>query len=126
MSLMTITGRLGRDAELKTLQSGTKVLSFSIADDIGWGDKKRTQWISCALFGDRAEKLAQYMTKSTLVECHGVPSVRAWKNKDGEPQAALELNVNEVKLHGGGSKDSGPVADKGRATRGSDDDDIPF
>ena len=34
MSFMTVTGRLGRDAELKTMQSGKKVLSFSIADDI--------------------------------------------------------------------------------------------
>lgn len=127
MSLMTITGRLGRDAELKTTSGGTKVLSFSIADDIGRGDKKRTQWINCALFGDRAEKLGRYLTKGTLVECHGVPSARAWKNKDGEPQAALELTVNEVKMHGGGKKDDEPVADRGRATRRDDEDsDIPF
>lgn len=127
MSLMTITGRLGRDAELKTTTNGTKVLSFSIADDIGWGDKKRTQWIGCALFGDRAEKLAQYMTKGSMVECYGVPSARAWKNKDGEPQASLELTVSEVKLHGGGSKDAGPVADRAKATRRDDmDSDIPF
>lgn len=126
MSHITVTGRLGRDAEIKTTQGGTKVLSFSIADDIGWGDKKRTQWINCALFGDRAEKLAQYMTKGTLVEVHGTPSARAWKNKDSEPQASLEVTVSEVKLHGGGSKDR-PVADNARATARDDmDADIPF
>lgn len=126
MSFMTVTGRLGRDAELKTTQSGKKVLSFSIADDIGWGDKKRTQWISCALFGDRAEKLAQYLTKGSMVECVGTPSARGWKKGD-EVQASIELAVSEVKLHGGPKSDR-PVADQGRATRGNDpfDDSIPF
>ena len=124
---MTVTGRLGRDAELKTTTGGTKVLSFSIADDIGWGDKKRTQWIACALFGERAEKLAQYLTKGTLIEAHGVPSARAWKKKDGEPQASLELTVNEVKLHGGGNREDKPVADNARATSRDDmDSEIPF
>lgn len=126
MSFMTVTGRLGRDAELKTMQSGKKVLSFSIADDIGWGDKKRTQWISCALFGDRAEKLAQYLTKGSMVECVGTPSARGWKKGD-EVQASIELAVSEVKLHGGAKSDR-PVADQGRATRGHDDmdSDLPF
>ena len=126
MSFMTVTGRLGRDAELKTMQSGKKVLSFSIADDIGWGDKKRTQWISCALFGDRAEKLAQYLTKGSMVECVGTPSARGWKKGD-EVQASIELAVSEVKLHGGGNRDDKPVADRGRATARDDmASDIPF
>lgn len=125
MSHMSVTGRLGRDAELKTTTGGTKVLSFSLADEIGWGDKKRTQWVSCAMFGERGEKLHQYLTKGTLAEVHGVPTARAWKNKDGEPQASLEMTVSEIKLHGGGAKDK-PVADSARATAGDLDDKIPF
>ena len=126
MSMFSITGRLGRDAELKTTQGGTKVLSFSIPDDIGWGDKKRTQWINCALFGERAEKVAQYLTKGTMVEVHGQASCRAWKDKGGEPRAAIEVSVGELKLHGG-KRDDKPVADNARATKGDDfDDNIPF
>jgi single-strand DNA-binding protein len=130
MSVFSVTGRLGRDGEVRTLQSGTKVLQFSIAEDRGFGEKKHTVWIKCALFGDRAEKLAPYLVKGKVVEAWGEVSANAYKGKDGSPQASLDLRVSEVKLHGGGNRDE-PVADNGRATRGPAhapdiDDDIPF
>lgn len=93
----------------------------------GWGEKKRTQWLSCALFGDRAEKIAPYLTKGTLVEVHGTPQAEGWE-KNGTVNAAIKVSVSEVKLHGGGKRDE-PVADRGRATRRDDLDDgwdIPF
>lgn len=125
MATIVVTGRLGRDGELKSLQSGKKVLAFSIADDVGWGERKKTQWLKCALFGDRAEKLAQYLTKGTLVEVSGIPSVETW-TKDGAAHGCISISVNELKLHGGGKSDR-PVADNTRATRREPyDDSIPF
>jgi single-stranded DNA-binding protein len=47
--------RLGKDAELKTTQSGD-LLSLYAAYDVGFGDKKKTQWIGLTLFGKRAVK----------------------------------------------------------------------
>lgn len=125
MATMVCTGRLGRDGELKTLQSGTKVLSFSIADDVGWGDRKKTLWHKCALFGDRAEKLAQYLTKGTIVEVAGVPTVETWV-KDGAAHGCIAISVSELKLHGGNKSDR-PVADNAKATKRDDmDSEIPF
>ena len=92
---------------------------------MGFGDKKKTQWIKCAIFGERAEKLAQYLTKGSMVEVAGIPSIETW-SKDGQANGCIAVSVNELKLHGGGNRDDKPVADRGRATRGSDDDDIPF
>lgn len=121
MSTLICTGRLGRDAELRTTQDGTKVCSFSIADDIGFGDKKTTQWISCALFGKRAEGLSGFLTKGSLVEVVGNPSVHTYEGKQGF-KAELQVRVMEIRLMGGGKRDSDePVADRGRATRGHDD-----
>ena len=79
------------------------------------------------MFRDRAAKLAPLLTKGSLVEVTGIPSVEAWiKKGDNSPQASIKLTVSEVKLHGGGQKDA-PVADKGRATsRNNMDDDLPF
>jgi single-strand DNA-binding protein len=125
MSTIICTGRLGRDGELRTTQSETKVLSFSVADDIGYGENKRTQWLDCALFGKRAEALAQYLTKGTIVEIVGEPSIRTYEGKNGAG-ASLQVKVQEIKLHGGKSKDA-PVADNARATSGDDmDSDIPW
>ena len=126
MATICITGRLGKDAELRALQSGTQVASFSIADDVGYGEKKTTQWIQCALFGKRAEAVAPYLTKGTVVEVVGTPTVEGWE-KNGKVSATIKVTVSDVRLHGGGQKRDEPVADKGRATRGRDDgDSIPF
>jgi single-stranded DNA-binding protein len=81
------------------------------------------------MFGERAEKLLPYLTKGSLVEVVGTPSVEAWiKKGDNTAQAALKMTVSEVKLHGGnqdgGKREDKPVADRGRATapQGFDDD----
>jgi single-strand DNA-binding protein len=125
MATFTATGRVGRDAEVRTIQSGDKVASFSIAYDTGFGDKKVTHWIDCALWGKRGEALAQYLTKGTLVEVSGEPTVKTYESK-GATKAVIQLRLHDVKLHGGGKRDE-PVADKASATRRDDmDDDLPF
>lgn len=58
--------RLGKDAELKTTQSGD-LLSLYAVYDVGFGDKKKGQWIGLTLFGKRAGQVAGMMTKGTLI-----------------------------------------------------------
>jgi len=128
MATIVFTGRVGSDGELREMQDGTAVLGFSVADDVGYGDKKTTQWLKCAMFGKRAASVAPYVLKGAIVEVVGTPTVEAWAKKgDGTPQAAIKVRVSELKLHGG-KRDDAPVADKGRSTRGHDDMDseIPF
>ena len=58
--------RLGKDAELK--QAGqTEILSLYAAYDVGFGDKKKTQWIGLTMFGKRAAQVAGMMTKGTQI-----------------------------------------------------------
>ena len=58
--------RLGKDAELK--QAGqTEILSLYAAYDVGFGDKKKAQWIGLTMFGKRAAQVAGMMTKGTLI-----------------------------------------------------------
>ena len=54
--------RLGKDAELKTTQSGD-LLSLYAVYDVGFGDKKKAQWIGLTLFGKRAAQVAGMMVK---------------------------------------------------------------
>ena len=58
--------RLGKDAELKTTQSGD-LLSLYAAYDVGFGDKKKTQWIGLTLFGKRASQVAGMMVKGVQI-----------------------------------------------------------
>jgi single-stranded DNA-binding protein len=58
--------RLGKDAELK--QAGqTEILSLYAAYDVGFGDKKKAQWIGLTMFGKRAAQVAHMMTKGALI-----------------------------------------------------------
>lgn len=57
---------IGRDAELKNA-NGKPFLSVSVAYDVGYGQNKKTQWLSLTMWGAQAEKSAQYLTKGKQI-----------------------------------------------------------
>lgn len=103
MEVLIISGRIGKDAELKRLQSGEQVAQFSVAVDVRKKGEKTTNWYEAALFGDRAAKLAEYLTKGTTVSVSGRPDVRVYEGK-----AYRQIAVNEITLLGGGKQDDAP------------------
>jgi single-strand DNA-binding protein len=101
MNLITIAGRLGRDAEHKVLPSGKEVINFAVAVDIGRGDNKTTLWIDCALWGERAAKLQPYLVKGTSVTLAGDFNLRTFQKKDGSAGATITCDVQRLTLQGG-------------------------
>lgn len=99
MNSITVAGSLGRDSELRFLNDGTPVLSFSVADS--QGKDKPTIWWSCALFGKRAEVLQQYLQKGQAVTVSGNVTEREYTEKNGEKRKAMDVRVNDVALQGG-------------------------
>ena len=125
MANLSLAGRLGRDAETRTMQTGTKVTQFSVPMESGFGERKQTTWVRCSLWGTRGDKLSQYLTKGSMVFVTGEPSVQTFEGKKGF-QVSLELNVQDVKLLAKPKTDDDPVADNAKATARDMDDDIPF
>jgi single-strand DNA-binding protein len=101
MNLITIAGRLGRDAEHKVLPSGKEVVNFAVAVDIGRGDNKTTLWIDCALWGERASKLQPYLVKGKSVTLAGDFNLRTFEKKDGSAGATITCDVQRLTLQGG-------------------------
>jgi single-strand DNA-binding protein len=97
----TFAGRLGRDAELKTLNSGKEVVNFAVAVDKRRGDTTETLWIDCSLFGDRAAKLQPYLVKGKSVTVSGDLDHRAYIKKDGSAAGTMTLDVQRLTLQGG-------------------------
>lgn len=132
LNVWCFTGRLGRDAETRYLPAGTQVLEFSVAVDVGYGDKKNTIWTKCTLFGDRGGKLAQYLTKGTQVAVSGEVNLREWQDRDGGKRSTLEVRVEKVDLIGSKRDDAGPRQEPQKRdptkpqAQSFDDDDIPF
>lgn len=87
--------RIGKDAVTRQTQGGKSVTGFSAAFDNGWGDRKQTVWLDCSMWGDRGEKLAQYLTKGSQIVVEGDIGTR---EHDGKTY--ITLDVREVKLTG--------------------------
>lgn len=96
MQTIIIAGRLGRDAELRSLQHGDQVCGFTVAVDTRAGREKVTNWWRCSLWGKRAEALAPYLLKGVSVTVSGEFSLGEY---DGKPQ--LNVRVNDLTLQGG-------------------------
>ena len=124
MIIAIAAGRLARDAELRTTQSGTTVCSFTIACDAGYADKKRTEWVKVALFGKRADGLHPYLKKGTALTVQGEAKPNGWV-KDGEAKAEIEIFADKITLQGSkqGSSESQTSND---VSDNSEGDDIPF
>ena len=109
MSAVTIVGNLGRDAELRYTPAGKAVLTGSVAVDDGWGEKKVTNWWKFELWGDRAEKLSQYLTKGAKVAITGRLAMEKWE-KDGEKHERVKIVVGELSLEGGKAREAAEPA----------------
>ena len=100
MNNWNFTGNLGKNAELKTTQSGKNVCTFSVAVTSGYGDNQKTTWANCAIFGKRAEgKLPQYLVQGQKVAISGEVQLDEWE-KDGVKKSALKVFVNSLDLVG--------------------------
>ncbi len=103
---MQACGRLGKDAEVKTLDSGKKVINFSIAVDQGYGDNKTTLWINCQKWGENTN-VSQFLLKGKQVAVAGEPTLRSFDGKDGKV-TTLQLTCNVITLVGNNS-DTAPA-----------------
>lgn len=133
MNVWTFTGRLGADAELRNTQSGEKVLNFRAANDVGFGERKTTQWVDCSIWGRRAEALASHLTKGTQVVISGEVTIREFEKRDRTRGSCLSVRVNDIDLIGGGHNGERGEARPGAGrTSGDDgrrrdlDDEIPW
>jgi single-strand DNA-binding protein len=130
--------RLGRDAEVRTTQGGEQVASLSLAFTRRVKGEKLTDWVDGALWGKRAEALAQYLTKGSLVvvtldDVH----IETYQGKNGEGNK-LVGRVTDVELAGGGGERAAAPAPRqaaaapnlaGRQQRNDafdDGSDVPF
>ena len=126
MQTITIAGRIGRDAELRTTQSGDTVSGFTVAVDVRQGREKVTNWWRVSLWGKRAEALNQYLTKGASVTVMGEFSLSEY---EGKPQ--LNIRASEIALQGGRQEQRDDAPRQNRAANNSFanddiDDSIPF
>lgn len=114
MRRIELIGNLGRDAELKVIGDGTSVINFTVAAKSSRRDDE-SQWHSCALFGKRADKLAEYLKKGQRVFVRGEYKLRQWE-KGEKSGVDVDVTVDELELLG--DKKDGDSEEKPKAGRG--------
>lgn len=98
-----ISGNLTRDSELRQTQSGSSILGFGVAVNDRRKNPQTGEWedfpnyIDCTMFGPRAEKLAQYLTKGLKVAIEGKLRYSSWE-RDGQKRSKLEVIVDEIEF----------------------------
>lgn len=140
INIVSLTGNLGSDAELRTTQAGTPVLSFSlgVSDRVKKGDDwgEHTNWISCVLFGNRATGIAKHLTKGTKVAVYGKLRTSSYE-KDGQRRKSWEVRVEDIEfMSSRSSSQQGEAPKKERSAKDGGtstydepsvyDEDIPF
>lgn len=134
-----VLGNLGKDVELKYMQSGDAIANLTVATSETWkgkasGEKKeKTEWHRVTMFGKLAEIAGEYLSKGSSVYIEGKLQTRKWSDKDGNDRYTTEIVASEMKMLGGKPDAARPSAPKpGKPARepGSDDDmddsEIPF
>jgi len=150
-----LIGNLGRDPEVRTMQSGGRVANLAVATSESWRDKtsgerkERTEWHRIVVFNENLVRLCEsYLRKGSKVYIEGQLETRKWQDQGGQERYSTEVVLRPFRgeitmldsrgAGGGGSSGSDmdegsgsppPASGGGRSAppaRGDLDDDIPF
>ena len=95
MNSVSISGRITKDAELKSTQSGISVCSFTVAVDRPTV-KDKADFIDCVAWRHTAEFVSKYFRKGDPIELVGVITTRNYEDKNGNKRKAVEVVCEHV------------------------------
>src|SRR5579864_5416992 len=147
-----LVGNLGRDPEIRSLNSGDRVANLSVATSETWRDrnsgerKERTEWHRVVIFNDNLVKVAEnYLKKGSKVYLEGALQTRKFQDQSGQEKYSTEvvlqkfrgeLTMLDGRGEGGGREEGefGGYSSGARATPSGPretftadlDDEIPF
>lgn len=93
-----IVGNLGRDPEVRTMPSGDRMVTFSVATSETWKDRQsgerreKTEWHNIAIFNEHLVRVAeQYLRKGSKVYLEGAIQTRTYTDRDGNERRTTEI-----------------------------------
>jgi single-strand DNA-binding protein len=101
-----LVGNLGRDPEVRHLESGVAVATFSVATSETYKDKNSgerktiTEWHNVVLWRGLAEVAEKYLHKGDQVYIEGKLRTRQWE-KDGVTRYTTEVVGDNMTMLGG-------------------------
>ena len=97
---IVIMGRLTRDPELRTTQSGVSVTSFTVAVDRDFGGRdggeRQTDFVDCVAWRQTGEFVSKYFHKGSMIVVSGRLQSRKWQDREGNKRVNWEINADNV------------------------------
>ena len=114
LNKVILSGRLGRDPEVRYMPNGEAVCNFSVATSETWNDRngqrqERTEWHNITMYRRLAEIAGQYLRKGSQVYLEGRIQSRKYQGKDGIERTAYDIIASEMKMLGSRNDNSGGV-----------------
>lgn len=97
MNNVTLIGRLTKDPDLKTTQSGLSVCRFTVAVDRPYSKEKQTDFINCLAWRQTADFICKYFAKGQRIALIGSIQTGSYE-KDGSKVYTTEVNVSNVEF----------------------------
>jgi single-strand DNA-binding protein len=99
-----LVGNLGKDPEVRNMQSGSKVVSFTLATSETWNDRQsgerreRTEWHRVVIFNERAGDVAErFLRKGRKVYIEGELRTRKWTDQGGQEHYTTEVVIDRFR-----------------------------
>jgi single-strand DNA-binding protein len=116
-----LVGNLGKDPEVRTTQSGSKIVNLTIATSESWSDrasgerKERTEWHRVVIFNERLADVAErFLRKGRKVYLEGALETRKWTDQSGQDKYTTEVVLKNfrgelvlIDSNRGGDEDGG-------------------
>ena len=99
INCFAFTGRLTKDASIRTLASGKKVLTADVAVNTGFGEYRKTLYIKVQQWGDRGENIIQFLKKGQFIGGTGELSRNEWGD-EGNKKVDFVVDVISIQLLG--------------------------
>jgi single-strand DNA-binding protein len=104
LNKVTLIGNLGKDPEVRKMQSGDSVVNFTIATSESWRDKnsgerkEKTEWHNIVVFNEGIAKVAeQYLKKGMKVYVEGALQTRSWEDNAGVKKYTTEIVLQKYR-----------------------------
>lgn len=117
---VVLVGRLTRDPDLRTTESGISVATFTLAVDRQFSNsqgEREADFINCVVWRKAAENLANFTSKGSLIGVQGRIQTRSYDNKEGQRVYITEVVVDSFSfLESRRSRENKPVASNNFST----------
>ena len=126
-----LVGNVGKDPEIRTMESGVKKASFTLATSENFknraGEKEtRTEWHNIVIWRNLADVVEKYVKKGSQLYLEGKITTRSYDDKDKVKRYITEIVVDNMQMLGKKSDEGqAPMADDIHAAEPVHDDFVP-